>query len=81
MQASLPSRAKQSTGVPWIAATKIREPDLCKISLLRETGALQHGKGRVQIWYPAVSIPGEYSSKLLKVCVKLDTYPQPDTSV
>lgn len=81
MQASLASKAKQSTDVPWIAVTKMRAPDVCKSFLLIVIDALQHGKGRVQILYPAVSGPGKYSSKLLRVCVKVDACTQPDTSI
>ena len=76
MQVSLVSRARQSRGVPWTAATKIGVPDTCNSSLAGDTGALEYGKGRVQGRRPPVSVPGVCPSGLLDLCV-LNKMPSP----
>lgn len=38
--------ARQSRGIPWVAATKTGSPDVCRSYPLEDTGILEHSKGR-----------------------------------
>lgn len=55
-------RAIWSRGVPWGAAPKTAAPDVCKGSLLGNSGALEHSKGRAWRWRLSVCIPREHSN-------------------
>lgn len=70
-QAPLTSRARQSRGILWAAATNIGALDTCKGA----PGSLEHCRGKAPRWYLLVSIPREHSSRSLNMCVKLDACP------
>lgn len=72
---SLTSITRWSRGIPWVVATKIGSLDECKCSLLGGSGALEHGKVRVQRWHLLVFAPRECSGRVLNVCIKLNACP------
>lgn len=52
---------------PQVAATKIRA-DLCKSSLLGDSEALEHSRGRARQWRPPVLVPGVFPQAPRSMC-------------